>query len=157
MNILLLEDEKDLSTSAVMQLEAKGHQVTPVYDIAEARDALGNPEQKFQVVIADHQLPDGFGIHFVESIRDQYPHCAFAIVSGCLVTEDVDRLERAKIPYFRKPLLYAKVLDEVRRLHCMNAPVMEAPEDEPDPEAALDEEPELEPKPKKRKKLFGLF
>lgn len=134
MKILLLEDEKDLSASAVMQLEIKGHKVHPVYDIAEAREALANPDQKYQMVIADHQLPDGKGIHFVEEVRDAHPHCSFAIVSGCLLSEDVERLERLKIPYLRKPLIYSKVLDQLRRMHTINAPVQqvsEASEDAP--------------------------
>lgn len=164
MNILLLEDEKDLSASAVMQLEIKGHKVHPVYDIAEAREALANPDQKYQMVIADHQLPDGKGIHFVEEVRDAHPHCSFAIVSGCLLSEDVERLERLKIPYFRKPLIYSKVLDQLRRMHTINAPVQqvsEASEDAPpeEPSQAVPEQPtpsEPEERPK-RKKRFGIF
>lgn len=100
MNILFVEDEKDLSAVAVEQMETKGHRVIPVYDIAMAKDAILDVHHKIQVVIADHQLPDGQGIQFVEESRQEHPHLLFAVVSGCLTTDDEMRLQEQGIPFF---------------------------------------------------------
>lgn len=155
MNILLIEDEKALSASAVMQLEMKGHQVDPAYDLKQARSALEQEGKKYQVVIADHQLPDGLGIQFIQEVRESRPECVFAIVSGHLGEREIESLKAAGIPFFQKPLIYSKVLDQLRRSHLMNAPVMELPKPEPENES-IAVESDRESKPK-RKRRFGLF
>lgn len=90
-----------------------GHQVFTAYDIAQAREYLDDANNHVHVVIADHRLPDGLGIDFVIGLRPQIPDAYFAIVSGVLTERDMARLEIEEIPYFHKPLLYRKVIDEV--------------------------------------------
>ncbi|ADE54260.1 response regulator [Coraliomargarita akajimensis] len=157
MNILFVEDEKDLSAVAVEQMETKGHRVIPVYDIAMAKDAILDVHHKIQVVIADHQLPDGQGIQFVEESRQEHPHLLFAVVSGCLTTDDEMRLQEQGIPFFHKPLIYSKVLEFLRHAQLSHAPIVPAAEPESEEvEPAAETVAEPEPKPK-RKKLFGIF
>ncbi len=160
MNVLFIEDEEDLSASGVLQMGAHGCQVTPAYDLAQARELLESG-QKFRLVIADHRLPDGLGIQFVAEMKELYPKVQFVVVSGCLSDEDVVKLDEIQIPSYRKPLLYSKIVDKLRRDLVMNAPVAE-PTPPPETEAAGEapaSEPEAEsetPEPK-RKKFFGLF
>ncbi|MGB0257322.1 MAG: response regulator [Coraliomargarita sp.] len=160
MNVLFIEDEEDLSASGVLQMETHNCKVTPAYDLAEARELLES-EQLFQLVIADHRLPDGLGIQFVAEMKELYPKVQFVVVSGCLSDEDVVRLKELGIPSYRKPLLYSKIVDKLRRELAMRAPVnISAPEpavEEPEPTAeVVQPEPEEAPAPKK-KKFFGLF
>jgi len=115
MNILLIEDEPDLAKAAAMQLESLGHSVEAVHDLASAGKALEDGGRRFGLVIADHALPDGRGIEFVLRLRKGYDNCEYAIVSGCLTDTDVALLEAERLTYYRKPLLYRKVLDDLRK------------------------------------------
>ena len=160
MNVLFIEDEEDLSASGVLQMEAHGCKVTPAYDLAEARELLESG-QPFQLVIADHRLPDGLGVQFVAEMKVAFPAIRFVVVSGCLSDEDVARLAELDIPAHRKPLLYSKIVDALRRELAMRAPVKlpeSEPEPEPEPEPVAEvPEPEPEEPASKRKKFFGLF
>jgi DNA-binding NtrC family response regulator len=89
--------------------------------IAEARVVLDDPSRPVQMVIADHRLPDGLGIQFVIEIKEAFPSCKCAVVSGCLSQKNIDNLEANQIPYYRKPLLYAHVVDDLRRIHAERA------------------------------------
>lgn len=121
MNILFIEDEKDLTESGIAQLELKGYTVIPAKDLAEARAVLDDPDQRVDFLITDHRLPDGLGIQFLIDLKESFPRSKCAVVSGCLTDRDIVKLEALEIPYFRKPLLYAKVIDELRRSHAQRA------------------------------------
>jgi DNA-binding NtrC family response regulator len=115
MNILFIEDEKALSETGVMQLEIHGHNVFPVYSISEAELILKDKSDPIHCVIADHHLADGLGIDFVIRAKATDPQREYAIVSGYLNDENIKRLEDHSILYFRKPLLYSRVLDQLRK------------------------------------------
>ncbi|PXA02914.1 hypothetical protein DDZ13_14770 [Coraliomargarita sinensis] len=153
MNILFIEDEKDLQASAVAQLELKGHIVYPTFDLEESRAILSDQSIRIDLIISDHRLPDGLGIQFVLEIRDQFPECKTVIVSGCLTPKDIETLEENDIPYYKKPLLYARVIEEMRDKPLDSAPVHVAPEPEPELPAG----PEPEPEVSEKKKVFGFW
>ncbi|CAA6694511.1 MULTISPECIES: response regulator [unclassified Lentimonas] len=116
MNILFIEDENELREIGVAQLQHR-YTVYPVSNLAEAREIMNNPAMPVHMVLADHRLPDGQGVEFVIEMKEQFPHCEYAIVSGCLTAENMEALEESEIPYFHKPLLYAKVVEAFRRKH----------------------------------------
>ncbi|MEM8868471.1 MAG: response regulator [Verrucomicrobiota bacterium] len=121
MNILLVEDEPTLAESAIAQMESRGHTVHYAKDLEGAHNILKDQSFTIQLIIADHNLPDGLGVDFAIAVKGTYPRMESAIVSGCLTPADVERLELVGIPYFHKPLLYAKVLDRLRRLKAERA------------------------------------
>lgn len=145
MNILFIEDEKDLLKTAVAQLELRGYTVYPAVDIAEARAVLEVESNLVNIVITDHRLSDGLGIQFAIEIKDTYPQVKSAIVSGCLTQENIDEIEAHDLLYFNKPLLYGKVVESIRRHYSRLASVVKIEEE-------VEEEPEPAPK-----KFFGLF
>lgn len=147
MNILLIEDEEELQASGVAQLELKGHKVYPTNDIEESRALLSDESIHIDLIISDHRLPDGFGIQFIIEIGEQFPNCKSVIVSGCLTPSDIETLKAHKIPYFMKPLLYTKVLEEMREKPSASAPVHVEPESTSEPE----------PEMIKKRKLFGIW
>jgi DNA-binding NtrC family response regulator len=133
MNILFIEDEKELAATGVAQLELKGYTVFPAYDLAEAEALLADPERNIHFLITDHRLPDGLGIQFVIQVKESLPKCKCAVVSGCLTPKDVANLEARKIPYYHKPLLYGNVIDDLRRMHGAQASdYVEPTPDEPE-------------------------
>jgi DNA-binding NtrC family response regulator len=173
MNILFIEDEKELSATGVAQLELKGYSVYPTYDIAESQAVLEDPEVEIDLIITDHRLPDGLGIPFLIAQKELNPKLKCAVVSGCLTDKDIEQLEDVDIPYFRKPLLYSHVVAEVRRYFSLKAPVnpalnAESPASDSqtakeEPKEAAKEEPkesakeEAAEKAKPKKKLFGIW
>lgn len=132
MNILFIEDEKELAVTGVAQLELKGYTVYPAYDLAEARAVIDDLEHPVHFLITDHRLPDGLGIQFVMEMKESFPKCKCAVVSGCLTSQDIENLEARQIPYYKKPLLYGQVIDDLRRLHAAQAPEYVEPEPEPE-------------------------
>lgn len=163
MNILFIEDERELREIGVVQLE-QHYTVYPVSNLEDARAIMENPSMPVHLVVADHCLPDGQGVEFVIEMKAQFPDCMYTIVSGCLTDDNVSLLKEKEIPYFTKPLLYGKVVEEFRREHLMNAPIREAAPEEPceEPEPVCDtleeaEAPCDEPEAPKQKKWFGLF
>lgn len=147
MDILFIEDEPDLQVTGVLQLESKGHKVYPTFDLEESRAILADESIEIDLIISDHRLPDGLGIQFIIEIREQFPDCKAAIVSGCLNEDDIEMLEKHEIPYFKKPLLYTKVIEELRKKPSVSAPVY-VPPPEPEP-APVEEVP--------KKKRFGFW
>lgn len=139
MRILFIEDERALAATGVAQLEARGHEVVPVYELESARKFMETDGNSIHMIIADQRLPDGFGIEFLISIKHQYPRCLMAVVSGCLERDEMELLSSLDIPYFHKPLLYAKVLDHLRKEKQMTCPPVSSTEGETQ---APDEAPE---------------
>ena len=127
MNILFIEDERELRESGVAQLELHRYTVYPVSNLADARAVMENPAMPVHLVLADQSLPDGQGIQFVIEMKEQFPHCMYTIVSGCLTDANTTLLDEKEIPYFRKPLLYGNVVEGFRREHVMGAPSREVP------------------------------
>lgn len=115
MNILLIEDEEALSEVAALQLRNLGNSVHPVSKLEEAARFLDQPGHSLDLIIADHRLPDGGGIDFV--IERARSGCAIpvVVVSGCLTIADVAVLERERIPYFRKPVVYSEVVRRFKK------------------------------------------
>ena len=94
MNILLLEDECELSDLASAQLRGMGHRVEQASMIAEAERLLEASNPRFHLIIADHRLPDGLGIDFLLTLAREGVMPNAVVVSGVLTVADVALLRR---------------------------------------------------------------
>lgn len=153
MNILFIEDEKELLDIAALQLKVHG-EVFPASSLEEARAILTDESIKIDIVITDHRLTDGLGIQFAVELKQLHPELKCAIVSGCLTERDIEKMKEHDLLFFRKPLLYGKVVDALRKHYALRATVRKEPEPEPVEEVAPKVEVKVAP-PKKR--FFGLF
>lgn len=115
MNILLVEDEPELSQLAAESIQNMGHKVLTVTGVQGALEALKDEKNDIGLMIADHRLPDGWGVALVLESRIKYPRLKVAVVSGVLTPENVDLLEEYNIPYWHKPVIYSKVLRALLR------------------------------------------
>lgn len=157
MNILFIEDEKELMEIAAEQLRVHG-QVFPVAGLDEARAVLLDGSREIDIVITDHRLTDGLGIQFAIELKQSYPKMKCAIVSGCLTNTDIEKMEANELLYFHKPLLYGKVVDALRKHYALKAPVRTEPEPELEPVEKVTPEVEVEVKATpSKKRFFGLF
>lgn len=149
MNILFIEDDCELRGTGVVQLESHGYVVYPVTDLVEARAVIENPAMPVKLVIADQHLPDGQVIHFIIELKSQFPDCMYVVVSDCLMDQNIRELQEYEIPYYQKPLLYYRLVEELRLEHLLSAPHGVRELESPAP-------PPLH-KGSSRKRWFGLF
>jgi DNA-binding NtrC family response regulator len=110
MHILLVEDEPELSRLAAETMENMGHQVTMVSCVHDAMSFIEDHEGEVDLVIADHRLPDGWGVALCIEFRVKYPKLKTCVVSGCLNHENIAMLQEYGIPFWQKPVLYSTVL-----------------------------------------------
>lgn len=113
MKILLVEDEPELSVLAAETMEGMGHKVEVVSGVEDALKSLEDHHEEIDLMIADHRLPDGWGVALVLQCRVKYPKIRVAVVSGCLTPENISLLNDFKIPFWTKPVLYSTVLREL--------------------------------------------
>ncbi len=117
MKILFIEDQEELNAIGSIQLEDLGHEVFSVFSVWEARDIYAKHKDELDFIIADHRLPDGLGIAFLEVLRESGCTIPCAVVSGCLTLDEQEDLERQGLPFFLKPVLYSDVLAQLMRKH----------------------------------------
>lgn len=109
--ILLVEDDLDLSVITSLNLTNAGHQVTPAYTCTEAETLLAN--QDFDIILLDIMLPDRSGDELCRIIRSK---CSCPIIfMSCL--EDGDTIVRALHSggddYMVKPVRYPELLARI--------------------------------------------
>ena len=113
MRILLIEDEAGLARPLREHLEADRHIVEWFTTLDEARSAVATLE--YDVVLLDLQLPDGDGLTFLSTLRDQHIRTPVIILTARdKVSDRIDGLNRGADDYVIKPF----DLDEVKaRIH----------------------------------------
>ena len=113
MRILLIEDEAGLARPLREHLEADRHIVEWFTTLDEARSAVATLE--YDVVLLDLQLPDGDGLTFLSTLRDQHIRTPVIILAARdKVSDRIDGLNRGADDYVIKPF----DLDEVKaRIH----------------------------------------
>ena len=80
MNILIIEDEGDISLILNLMLKKGDIEIEHVTTLAKAGAFL--KEQKTDIVIIDNQLPDGFGMDYIKTIKTDYPTLKIIMITG---------------------------------------------------------------------------
>ena len=115
MNILLVEDEPELSTYIVRRLTDSGHRV----DYA-ARGDTGLrlvSEGSYDLLIVDRMLPGIDGLSLVKSLRKRQPTLPVLFLSNLGGLDDrVEGLNSGGADYLAKPFAFAELLARVNAL-----------------------------------------
>ena len=115
--ILIIEDDSDLSAELAEQISDGGYGATAVSTLAAARDAMAVAPPAFDLVVLDIGLPDGDGRTFCADLRRDGSTLPVIILSGRDTEDDVVRgLEEGADAYMRKPLHSAELMARLRRL-----------------------------------------
>jgi two-component system OmpR family response regulator len=77
---LIIEDESDMCLLLNIMLAADEVELDHVKSLAAARQYLQT--EKPAVVILDNKLPDGFGVDFIQFIKQEYPAIKIIMISG---------------------------------------------------------------------------
>lgn len=115
MNVLLLEDDLDLSAVASEQIESRGHSVYPALDIEGARAILKDESIHIDILVADQLVPDGNGAEFAIEIKETSDTIKVVVVSGQLGDKDIEKLDTSGVDHYEKPALYADVVEDLIR------------------------------------------
>lgn len=102
-SILVVDDEPDLRTLYELTLLREGYRVETASSVQEARDQL--KAHRFDAVITDMRLPDGFGMELLQDLRDQQRRERCVVMTAYGSAENaVEALRSGAFDYLTKPV-----------------------------------------------------
>lgn len=102
-SILVVDDEPDLRTLYELTLLRAGYQVATAATVQEARQQLQSV--RFDVVITDMRLPDGFGMELLQDLREQQRRERCVVMTAYGSAENaVEALRCGAFDYLTKPV-----------------------------------------------------
>ena len=102
-SILVVDDEPDLRTLYELTLLREGYRVDTASTVQEARDQL--KAHRFDAVITDMRLPDGFGMELLQDLRDQQRRERCVVMTAYGSAENaVEALRAGAFDYLTKPV-----------------------------------------------------
>ena len=115
MNILLAEDEKQLSRALVTAMQATGYHVDPAYNGQEAVDLAG--QRAYDVIILDIMMPKLNGIEALKQLR-QTGNKTYVIMLTAMaeIDDKVTGLDAGADGYLTKPFSLKELLARLRSL-----------------------------------------
>lgn len=116
-DLLVIDDDLDLTLLLRATLEACGHAVTVVHSASEMADRI--QDQSFDVILIDLGLPDGDGKDTIRKIREVDDVPVIVVTSRHEVDERVAALDAGADDFVLKPFsideLAARVRAQIRR------------------------------------------
>src|ERR1700744_1696516 len=119
--VLLIEDEPETHLLLRGFLQSEGLNVDHAGSIAEANASLGQKQPA--LVLLDNRLPDGHGLDFLSTLREQHPGIKIIVISGIDISARNYALESGADAFLRKPFTKDSLLTTVRSL-LSQAPVI---------------------------------
>ena len=102
-SILVVDDEPDLRTLYELTLLREGYRVDTASTVQEAREQL--KAHRFDAVITDMHLPDGFGMELLQDLRDQQRRERCVVMTAYGSAENaVEALRAGAFDYLTKPV-----------------------------------------------------
>jgi DNA-binding response OmpR family regulator/mannose-6-phosphate isomerase-like protein (cupin superfamily) len=112
-NILVVDDDQDLSEFIVELLVKDGYKVSSVTNINDSLYKLKN--DIFDIVLLDLKLPDINGSQGITEIKKVSPHSKVIILTGYpSVDSAVSTMKNGAIDYLKKPFKNEELLDIIR-------------------------------------------
>jgi CheY-like chemotaxis protein len=105
MDILIVDDNRDVAQSIARLLRVCGHRVSVAY---AGKDAIEAATKGFDAIILDVRLPDMSGYDVARAIRTGMPSAVLIALSGDGSEDDQRRAHEASIDtYLTKPVVLA--------------------------------------------------
>ncbi len=126
LSVLVVDDEKTLRTSLVMNLKLVGYNVTDIENPETALELI--QDRVFDIVLCDLQMPEMDGLAFIEQCKATNPEIAIVLMTG-YGSHDiaVEALRIGAYDYLSKPfdqdelILTLKKIEEREQLRSENA------------------------------------
>ena len=120
MKILVVEDDKDISTLITFHLKANGFETDTAVNGREAVEKLAR--EKYELALLDILLPELSGIEVLKYIRTVSPNPELPVIVASALTEEseiITSLELGADDYITKPfspkILVARIRSVIRR------------------------------------------
>ena len=109
MNILIIEDEGDISLILNLMLKKDDIEIDHVTTLANAGTFL--KKQKTDIVIMDNQLPDGLGMNYIATIKADYPGTKIIMITGNTnITDKETALQNGADVFLPKPFTKDQII-----------------------------------------------
>lgn len=120
-NILVLDDDQDICNLLSRFLTKNGYQVKTAGRGSTAKEIL--QEQRFDLILCDHRLPDTDGLKMMQHIRSVSPTTQVIIITGYSeVRLAVELMRKGAFDYIAKPLYPDELLMRVQDALAANTP-----------------------------------
>jgi DNA-binding NtrC family response regulator len=102
-SVLLVDDDPAILRGFSRYLAAAGYDVEQASTLEEARKLVFS--RRFDAMVLDLYLPDGRGIDYIETLREDHPHLAIILVTGQGdIPTAVDAMRRGGDNFLTKPV-----------------------------------------------------
>ena len=119
MNILIIEDEGDISLILNLMLKKEDIEIEHVTTLAKATTFL--KEQSTDIVIIDNQLPDGFGLEYIKEIKSSYPLIKIIMITGNTDTTDkATAIENGADIFLAKPFTKEQIQKSLENVQAIS-------------------------------------
>lgn len=109
LDVLVIEDEKDIRAAMRTLLEGWGCHVVAVDSAAAAAVAVAGSKFVPEVVLADYRLPDGDGISLIARLRECCPGATAVLISGDIGADMLKAAQAAGNHVLHKPVRPARL------------------------------------------------
>lgn len=115
MNILIIEDEGDISLILNLMLKKGDIDIEHVTTLAKATVQL--QVQSPDIVIMDNQLPDGLGINYIQEIKSKYPLIKIIMITGNTdITDKEVALQNGADIFLAKPFTKEQIQSAIEKV-----------------------------------------
>ena len=119
-NLLIVDDDPDLSEFLKEELARIGYQVTAVRCGNDA--VIATQQQHFDLLILDMLMSGMDGIQVIKSVRLLKPGLPILGLTGYLGRGYLTQAERLGVKCLAKPVIISDLVDEIQSLLTNNAP-----------------------------------
>lgn len=115
MRVLIVEDDRGISSFLAKGLAAEGYSTTVAAEVAEGLVQVSGDPDGFDVVLLDLSLPDGSGLEVLRAVRLRDPSPPVIILTARGQIEDkVQGLDMGANDYVTKPFSFEELLARIR-------------------------------------------
>ena len=112
--VLIIEDEGDMCLLLNILLNGKEMELDHVTKLSDAEQYLQNEQPS--VIILDNKLPDGFGIDFINVVKENYPAVKIIMISGYDASAKDVALDNGADVFLEKPFTKEQLYQAIKRL-----------------------------------------
>lgn len=108
MRILIVEDEKSISTDVVNYLKPEGYKCDTAFTYVEAEDKILSAQ--YDIILLDITLPNGSGLDLISTIKKQNAQTGILIISAKNSVDDkINGLDLGADDYITKPFFLSEI------------------------------------------------
>ena len=113
--LLVVDDDASVRAALSARLEAWGAQVSAFDGLPGLRAWLKAGHARPDMLLTDHQLPEGSGLEVIEALRERHGAVPALLVTGNTAPDEIARLLRSGVPVLHKPFRAEALLAAIEK------------------------------------------